>query len=252
MTRIFVRLAGWYAALALFSGIGFVTFSLLGIGVLGIGAIVIVEGALSYYASQIAIRCLAARPCSNALSLVLNPTAARFGIPALQFYVFPSASVSALVLGFGKNQVFLCSSYIVEQYPPDEVVAILAHEAAHVRHRDLYLYTALAMAMTVLTPVPGMILASWLAARIALAILIPPLVMLIPLLAVSRWREYLADEFGCRISENPQAFVSALKRSESAINSRAATREIQSSAWTTLFAPHPTFADRIRNASTGT
>ena len=249
MHRILVRLSGWYLALASLAGLGFLIFSLVGIGVLSISAIIVLEGALTYFAPQILAACWTVRPCPDKILNVLEPLAASLGIPDIRVYILPSSSVNAIPVGLGRNKAILLTSRVLECYPADETSAILAHEMGHVARHDLSLYMGIMMAVTVFAPLPGLLWAGGLVSSVIAAVVVPPLILILPLLAVSRSRERAADRFGLRALSDPEVFIRALRRTETLINERLATRELDGSVLATILSPHPMFSDRVRRAS---
>ena len=248
MHRIFIRLSGWYLALASLASLGFLTFSLVGIGVLSISAIVVLEGALTYFAPQILVTFWTVRPCPDEILNALKPLAASLGIRDIRVYLLPSSSINAIPVGLGRNKAILLTSRILECYPADETSAILAHEMGHVARHDLSLYAGIMVAITVFAPLPGLLWAGGLVSRVMAAVVVPPLVLILPLLAVSRSRERAADRFCLRALSDPEIFIRALRRTETLINKRPATRELDGSVLATTLSPHPTFSDRVRRA----
>ena len=93
-----------------------------------------------------------------------------------------------------------------------------------------------------------------------LVILLAPLTATLLSLAVSRSREYLADETGAKVSHDPQALASALLKLEGYAKARQvvasprfeATSHLfivnpfSASAILSLFSTHPPTADRVR------
>ena len=106
-----------------------------------------------------------------------------------------------------------------------EFLAVLAHEIAHVRNRDLYV---LAMADLAVRMTSGLALFGWLLVLVQLplllfgVVLVPPLLLVALLLsprlvellrlALSRTREFDADLEAARLTGHPAALASALRR----------------------------------------
>jgi STE24 endopeptidase len=244
------RLVGWYAALATLAGFGFLVFSQYGANIVGIGAIVLCEGALSFMVPHLAVWFLGATRWSGASSRTLSAVADTCGLSSLTFYVFPSPTVAAMAFGYGKHRAIILSSRVAEDFPGPEVGAIVAHEIGHFHHRDLYLYTALAMLITIVLPLLGMAVSVTVLVQAFTAIVVLPLLLIPLLLAVSRARERAADRFGALTYGDTRAYVHALERSERIANDRRATQEPRRSVLATVLSSHPSFSERIRYVTT--
>ena len=137
-----------------------------------------------------------------------------------------TARANAALVGLGRTRRILLSDRLVEDYSDDEIEVVLAHEIAHQVHRDIWKGMAADVAM---------ILVGFFAASRALATLGPslglrgptdaaglPLVLLagsamalsvVPLVNIwSRHLERRADRFALRMTQNPAAFISAIRR----------------------------------------
>ncbi len=154
-------------------------------------------------------------------------------IPMPKLYIIPSSSPNAFATGRNpKNAVVACTEGIMHLLSKDELKGVLAHEVAHVKNRDILIQTIAATIAGVISYVAMM--ARWAAifggfggdrnrgsenilGFLALAIL-TPFIALILQLAISRSREYLADETGAKIIHNPLALAQALEKLEKGIS----------------------------------
>ena len=104
----------------------------------------------------------------------------------------------------------------------DELRGVLAHELAHIQHRDILIQSVASAIGAAITYLAYMLL--WfggndnnsplgLAASLAL-VLLAPLAATIIQLSISRQREYAADAGGAQICGNPESLASALLRLE--------------------------------------
>jgi heat shock protein HtpX len=119
-----------------------------------------------------------------------------------------------------KHAAVAVTTGLLQMLSREEIAGVLAHELAHVRNHDTLTMTitaAIAGAISMLAQFgmffgghrdnsgPGVI------GTIAMMILAPIAAMLVQM-AISRTREYAADELGARISGRPDALASALAK----------------------------------------
>lgn len=164
------------------------------------------------------------------------------------------------------------TSGILNLLDKDELRGVLAHELSHVKNRDILVTTMAATLATAIGYVANMLQYSAMFGRtgsndsqrranplVALIIaMIMPLAASLLQLALSRSREYLADESGANFCHEPLALASALakisnnKQYTPANNAVEATTSplfiinpLTSSAWAQLFSTHPPVEKRI-------
>lgn len=151
--------------------------------------------------------------------------ARRAGLPMPRVAVIPREQPNAFATGRNpKHAVVAATQGILQILDRDELEAVMAHELAHVKHRDILISSVaatLAGAIMVLGRFGlffgggdrdrggGGVLA------IFMIILAPIAAMLIQA-AISRSREFAADEGGAEISGKPRALASALRKLEAA------------------------------------
>ncbi len=148
---------------------------------------------------------------------------ARMPVPKL--WLIPTDMANAFATGRNpKNSSVAVTSGIIGLLNDNELSGVLAHELSHIKNRDILVATiAATMAMTI-SYLADMLYWSTLFfgsrdrnrsggtfGAILMAILVPFAAMLIQL-AISRSREYLADETGAKISQNPLGLASALEK----------------------------------------
>ncbi|MGH2627912.1 MAG: M48 family metalloprotease, partial [Anaerolineales bacterium] len=135
-------------------------------------------------------------------------------------------AANALLIGAGRTRRIILGDTLLENFSPDEVETILAHEIAHHVHRDIPLgilvQGTIQMGHFYLAGVilqvgaPRLHLAGPADPAglplLALAIGVLGVVSLPLANAFSRWRESMADEFAVRLSGKPEAFASAMTR----------------------------------------
>lgn len=155
------------------------------------------------------------------------------GIPKPRICLIPQDSPNAFATGRNpENAVVAVTRGIMQFLSPEELRGVLAHELAHIKNRDILIQSVAAVLGAAIMAIANMLQwgaifgmgrshsdeegggASGLSA-IALAIIAPIAAMLIQM-AISRSREYLADETGAAISGRPLDLASALGRLDAA------------------------------------
>ena len=148
--------------------------------------------------------------------------AARAGLPQPRCYVIPDRSPNAFATGRNPEHAAVAATEgILQILNDDELDGVLAHELAHVKNRDTLTMTitaTIAGAISMLAQFgmffggnrdnnhgPGII------GSIAMMILAPLGAMLVQM-AISRTREYAADDLGARICGQPMWLASALAK----------------------------------------
>ncbi len=149
------------------------------------------------------------------------------GLPMPRVYVIPSDSPNAFATGRNPNHAAVAATEgILRILSTEELEGVMAHELAHVKNRDILVSTIAATFAGAISMLGNML--QWAAmfgggrsdddegaggmiGGLAMAIIAPIAAMLIQM-AVSRSREYLADESGARICGNPLALANALKK----------------------------------------
>ncbi|GAB6161770.1 zinc metalloprotease HtpX [Desulfothermus naphthae] len=201
---------------------------------------------------------------------IVEELAKRAGIPKPKIYIIPSEQPNAFATGRGpKNGVVAVTRGIMELLTPEELMGVLAHEIGHIKNRDILIQTIAATLAGVIMFISDMV--KWAAifgmgrddedsnpfVAIILAIIAPFAAMLIQL-AISRSREYLADETGAKLCENPHYLASALEKLE-AYSSRIPmsvgnpstahmfiVNPFKGVSLISLFSTHPPIEERIR------
>ncbi len=159
---------------------------------------------------------------------IVEDVARAAGLPKPKVYIIPTMQSNAFATGRNKKHaVVAVTQGIMKLLSPGELKGVIAHEISHVKNRDVLVGTIAAVLAGVISYVA--IVVRWgaifggmggrggrnhnLLELLLIAILAPILAMIIRL-AISRSREYLADERGARIIKNPQGLASALQKME--------------------------------------
>ncbi|HET7185684.1 MAG TPA: zinc metalloprotease HtpX [Terriglobales bacterium] len=185
-----------------------------------------------FFSDKIALAMYRARPVTReelprAYQIVERLTQ-RIGIPMPKMYVIPSESPNAFATGRNPSHASVAVTQgILDLLNDDEMEGVLAHELGHVRNRDILISSiaaTLAGAITVIARMFGYAAmfggyggrddrdrGGGALGAIFMMVLAPIAAMLIQL-AVSRSREYAADDTGAHLTGNPYALASALRK----------------------------------------
>ncbi len=180
--------------------------------------------------------------------------AARAGVLKPKLYLIPDGMPLALATGRGPAfSALALSSGCVAACPPAELEGVIAHELAHVKHRDVALQTAvvvLAASMIELSRIGGFL------SRALLFVLGPVAAACVHLL-ISPKREFEADRRAAELCDSPHGLADALLRLEQAAELvEFAASPATEPLWTfnpfmeqglaALFVTHPPVGERVR------
>ncbi len=148
-------------------------------------------------------------------------------LPMPKVYVIPTMSPNAFATGRNpKHGVVAVTQGLVNLLSHNELKGVIAHEVGHIKNRDILISSVAATIAGVISFVAMM--ARWSAifggfggrdgdnniiGVLAVAIITPIIAMIIQL-AISRSREYLADESGAEFAGNPTYLADALEKLE--------------------------------------
>lgn len=198
--------------------------------------------------------------------------AQRAGLPMPKVYIIPDQSPNAFATGRNPQHAAVAATEgILRILTPEELEGVMAHELAHVQNRDILVSTIAATFAGAISMIGNML--QWgamlgagrsddeegsgsLIGSLVMAIIAPIAAMLIQM-AVSRSREYLADETGARICGRPLALAGALRKLHNASqmiplhDARPATAHmfivnpLTGGSLLKLFSTHPPMEERI-------
>lgn len=229
-----------------------------------------------WFSDKIVLSMYGAQPVdeNSHLYQLVKKLAMQADIPMPKVYILNEGQPNAFATGRNPSHAAVAVTRglmdIVDDY---ELAGVIGHELGHVHNRDILIGTVAATMAGAITFLANM--AKWTAifgggrgrdddreggnpiALIAVAILAPIAAMMVQM-AISRTREYKADEFGAKVSGNPLYLARALRKLDDYSrripmrNASPATENmfivspLTGSKMASLFSTHPSTEDRIR------
>ncbi len=164
---------------------------------------------------------------SHPLYQMTERLARKAGLPMPKVYIIPDASPNAFATGRNPQHAAVAATEgIMRVLSPTELEGVIAHELAHVKHRDILISSVAAtLAAAIMMGARMMMYAGMFAgsrgdddeghgnpiAMLAMMILAPFAAMLIQM-AISRSREFAADAGAAQITGNPRSLADALRK----------------------------------------
>ncbi|UCH87660.1 MAG: zinc metalloprotease HtpX [Dehalococcoidia bacterium] len=217
---------------ALFLGLGYLFGGVTGL-IVAFGFALLMNLWAYWFSDKLALRMAGAHQVTPEqeprLHRMVEDVAGLAGLPKPKVYVVQNDAPNAFATGRNpKHSAVAVTTGITRMLNEDELKAVLAHEMGHIKNRDILISAIVATIASAIMFIAFM--ARWslffggfgrsrnqyagligLVAILAIAILAPIGAMLIRT-AISRQREYGADETGARISGRPLALASALRK----------------------------------------
>ncbi len=185
-------------------------------------------------------------------------------------YVIPTQQANAFCAGRGPSHyVVACTQGILSLLTKEELRGVLAHEISHAKNRDVLVATVAATIAGVISYLAQMVQFAAIFgggsnekngenifSLLILAILTPIIAMIIQL-AISRSREYMADESGAKLVHDGKPLASALEKINASVKNtpmgfgnKAASslfiaNPFSGNALLNLFSTHPDINSRI-------
>ncbi len=154
---------------------------------------------------------------------IVKEVAKLANMPMPKVYIVPSDSPNAFATGRSpKKAAVACTNGILKLLTKEELKGVIAHEMSHIKNRDTLIQVIAATIAGVIGYIAMMARFSMifgnkdddsggLVELLVLAIITPIIATLLQL-AISRSREYLADESAARILKDPKGLASALQK----------------------------------------
>ena len=234
-----------------------------------------------WFSDKIVLAMYQAKPLAEAeapqVYRVVREIATRSQLPMPKLYWISTVTPNAFATGRNPHHAaVVVTSGLLQLMNEEELKGVLAHELSHVKNRDT-------LTMTIAAALAGAIMwmarmAEWslwmgggrrdegenrgsgaaqLVVMVLVAILAPLAAMLIQL-AISRTREYGADDSGARLAGSPSGLANALEKLQQATrecplpNANPATAHLfivnplSGGAIRSLFSTHPPIEERVR------
>ena len=225
-----------------------------------------------FFSDKIALMSMHARQVGpeHELYRIVQALAQRANLPMPRVYVSPTAAPNAFATGRGPKNAAVCATAgLLQILDRNEVAGVMAHELAHVRHRDILIQSVAATIAGAISVLGYMFM--WGGVRrdddegggnpflALLFIILGPIAAGLIQAAISRTREYAADTGGAEICGDPMYLASALEKIHAharqipmdvnpAFNSMfiAEPRNVMQSM-AALFSTHPPLEKRLVN-----
>lgn len=229
-----------------------------------------------WFSDKIILRMYGAQEVSESeapeLYRMVKNLALKAGLPMPKVCIIPSDTPNAFATGRNEHHaVVAVTEGILRILNRDELEGVIAHELSHIKHKDMLIGSIAATLAGAIVMLANM--AQWAAifggtsrdsdeeggggviGLILMAILAPIAATIIQM-AISRSREYLADDGGARISGKPYALADALEKLSRAsqivpMDANPSTAHmfivnpLTGRSFMTLFSTHPPIEERI-------
>jgi STE24 endopeptidase len=165
---------------------------------------------------------------------------------------------NAALMGIGNTRRIVLGDTLIEEFSPDEIETVLAHELGHHVNNDMPILIGFSTLLVTLGFFLISLAMNWAINTFGLTGVsdpagLPVLMILLSLYqlvvmpisnAFSRWRERKADDYALQTTEKPEAFASAFKQL-----ANQNLGEVDPEPWVVfLFYSHPPLRDRIAKA----
>ena len=215
-----------------------------------------------WFSDKIVLSMYKAREVSESsypdLYAIVRTLAQRAELPMPKVYIIPQDSPNAFATGRNPDHAAVAvTSGILQILTRDELMGVLGHELTHVKHRDILIGSIAATIAGAISMIASM--ARWGAIFggfggdddnggnfifVMIFTMIASLAAMLIQMAISRSREYLADEGGARLSGNPHFLAAALAKLDT--YSKRLPMQKASPATAHMFIVNPLTSGKIR------
>src|SRR6478752_6502866 len=202
--------------------------------VIAFGLAAVMNFASYWFSDKMILRMYSAQPVGpeHPLYQITERLAPQAGLPMPKVYIIPDNSPNAFATGRNPEHAAVAATEgILRALSPSELEGVIAHELAHVKHRDILISSVAATIAAAIMMIGRMAMYAGMfagngrderegsssnpIAMLAMMILAPVAAMLIQG-AISRSREFAADARGAQIAGNPYGLADALRKIDAA------------------------------------
>jgi heat shock protein HtpX len=230
-----------------------------------------------WFSDKIVLAMYKAQPVTEAqapdLHAMIRRLTQKAGLPMPKVYIIPEEALNAFATGRNpEHGVVAVTEGIIRALDREELEGVIAHELAHIKHRDILTGTIVATIAGAISMLAQM--AHWAmlfgggrrddsdeggSPIVALVMMIvAPIAAMLVQMAISRTREYEADKGGAAIAGNPYGLANALLKLERGAqivpmhDAKPATAHmfimnpLTGGGLMKLFSTHPPIAERVK------
>ncbi len=244
--------------------------------IIAFGMAVLMNFGTYWFSDKIVLRMYGAQPVNEAeapeLYSIVRTLVQKAGMPMPKVYIIPEETPNAFATGRNPEHAVVAVTHgIMRILSREELAGVVAHELAHIKHRDMLTGTIVATIAGAISMLAQM--AQWAmifggrrddneegtnpVVGIVMMIVAPIAAMLVQM-AISRTREYEADKGGAQIAGNPGGLANALLKLEKGsqivpmTDAKPATAHmfivnpLTGGGLMNLFSTHPPIAERVK------
>lgn len=229
-----------------------------------------------FYSDKIVLRMYKAQPLDRHqykwIYETVTDLAHKMNLPMPKLWLIPHKMANAFATGRNPQHASIAlTTGILDLLNKKELTGVLAHELGHVKNRDILVSTIAAVLATAIGYIASMLRFGAITGQthdsrsrnplfLLFAAIVMPFAASLLQLAISRSREYLADETGAHTCNDPEGLASALEKLHNHIPDASLNKQevekastaplfivhpFSGSDWTALFSTHPPVAARI-------